>query len=422
MSQGKDETSFAYEAGGELSEAAFPTGMRAEYKYQPSGLRSKMIYKDGRRVEYAYDPAGNLTSTKVFDRHGAQVNGQLLEMSDSYQLVRWVLFDGTETTFQYDLNGNLTEIKKGKSTTKFEYDGLDRLTGVTTPSGQRLTYSYKPGERSLIEQYEHANVGIADLRDTGLTFSGAFNIIASRPLNAMLGSVRFSETLGAFQLANADGSEIVRPNESLEGALAKLHLHQTGMTQEDLQSGFSAPFNTMFMPAEYLTINCCPECYYRGGTWYCPPCGGGGGGPTGIPDHLEVLSDVTQTANSCGANNPVVRTISYAVVDINENQVTKIMSAGEQFDSISANTCNNGTFGTNSCSNPTSALGGITDNLSIGCNSVGGSCGATLTNQRWFLCNFGGLPIGSPGTLVVHNDVITVGGRTFFFVGEDIFP
>src|SRR5260370_41487484 len=98
------------------------------------------------------------------------------------------------------------------------------------------------------------------------------------------------------------------------------------------------------------------------------------------------------------------------------------MSAGEQFDSISANTCNNGTFGTNSCSNPTSALGGITYNLSIGCNSVGGSCGATLTNQRWFVCNFGGLPIGSPGTLVVHNDGITVCSRSYFFVVVDYFP
>ena len=26
------------------------------------------------------------------------------------------------------------------------------------------------------------------------------------------------------------------------------------------------------MPAEYVTINCCPECYNDGG-WYCPPCG-----------------------------------------------------------------------------------------------------------------------------------------------------
>jgi hypothetical protein len=86
------------------------------------------------------------------------------------------------------------------------------------------------------------------------------------------GSVRFSETLGAFQLANPDGSEVVLPQENIEGALAKLRLFQTGMTPETLRSGFNTPFNTMFMPAEYLTINCCPECYIVGHTVFCPPC------------------------------------------------------------------------------------------------------------------------------------------------------
>jgi YD repeat-containing protein len=147
-------TAMQYKAGGELAGASFPDRTQAKYEYQLSGLRAKMVYKDGRRVEYNYDPAGNLTATKVFNSKGKQVNGQTLGMNDSYQLVRWVLFDGTETTFQYDANGNLTEIKKGKSTTSFEYDALDRLTAVVTPEGQRLTYTYKPGERSLIEQYE----------------------------------------------------------------------------------------------------------------------------------------------------------------------------------------------------------------------------------------------------------------------------
>src|SRR5260370_38625548 len=98
------------------------------------------------------------------------------------------------------------------------------------------------------------------------------------------------------------------------------------------------------------------------------------------------------------------------------------MSAGEQFDSISANTCNNGTFGTNSCSNPTSALGGITDNLSIGCNSVGGSWCPPLTNQSWFLCIFRGLPLGSPGKLVVHDDLLTVGRPPFFLSRAKSLP
>lgn len=397
-----------------------PSSMKIEYRYQLLGLRSKMEYKDGRRVEYSYDPAGNLTATKVFNRKGVQINGQFLEMNESYQLIHWVLFDGTTTTLEYDPNGNLTAIKKGKEVTKFEYDALDRLTAVATPNNQHLAYSYSPGERSLIEQYEHANVNIADLRDTGLTFAGPFNTIASRPLNAAFGAVRFSETLGTFQLANADGSEVVLPNDPIEGALAKLHIYQAGMSQKALQSGFSAPFNTMFMPAEYLTINCCPECYYDGEEWYCPPCSGGAPG-TGLPDHLQVQSDVIQTLNC--ASQPKQRQITYLVVDINDNAlIGQHFSDFEQFDSISQNTCGNGNPNLSLTCGPSAALGGLQDTLTISCNNVGGSCGLTATNQRWFLCSSFVQPIGSPGTVVLQNNIIIVGGSTFFAPGTDIFP
>lgn len=299
--------SFQHKAGAQLAAATIPGWSGATYEYQRSGLRSKMTYKNGSRVEYSYDPAGNLTATKVFDRKGKQINGQTLEMDSSYRLVRWVLFDKTETTFRYDPNGNLTEIKKNKSITRFEYDALDRLTAVITPDHQRLTYSYKPGERSLIEQYEHATVHVADLRDTGLTFGNSFNSVTSRPLTAPFGSMRFSETLGAFQLANADGSEIVRPQEAVETALAKLYLFQAGMPQKALRSGFGAPFNAMFIPAEYLTINCCPECYFDGSEWYCPPCSGGPPLPnpslTGIDPPQVPLGTTSVTVKLSGAFN-----------------------------------------------------------------------------------------------------------------------
>jgi hypothetical protein len=271
----------------------------------------------------------------------------------------------------------------------------------------------------LIEQYEHASINVADRRDTALTFAGPFSAIVLRPLTATFGSVRFSETLGAFQLANADGSEIVRPQEAVEGALAKLYLFQAGMTQKALRSGFSAPFNAMFIPAEYLTINCCPECYDDGGEWYCPPCLLPPPSP-GPPDHLQVISDVIQTL-SCPSNT-VRRSITYAVVDINDTQLLDLFFAAEQFDSISANTCNNGTVTPTTCANTIAEFGGFTDKLTVNCNGVGGSCGMTLTNQRWFLCNSGGLPIGSPGTVVLQNSFVTVGGDFFFVPGTDIFP
>src|SRR5207245_8521854 len=114
-------------------------------------------------------------------------------------------------------------------------------------------------------------------------------LTATRPIAGLLGSVRFSETLGTFQLSNADGSEIVRPQESIEGALKKQFLFDSSIPTKALSTGFNIPFNTMFMPGEYLAINCCPECYYdyEEGGWICPPCDGGGGGDTPPPPTLS---------------------------------------------------------------------------------------------------------------------------------------
>jgi YD repeat-containing protein len=273
MTDGQNaRTALLYKAGSQLREVTLPGGSKGTFEYQPSGLRTKLILSGGGGAEYNYDPAGNLTASKVFDKKGKQINGQKLEMDESYQLTRWTLFDGTVTDFKYDRNGNLTEIKKGKSITRFEYDPVNRLNAVITPAGQRLTYSYKPGERSLIEQHQHAAVLVEDLRDTGLTFASQLQVTATRPVTGLIGSARFSETLGTFHLSGSDGTEIIRPQERVLATLKKLFLYDSSASAKELRSGFNIPFNTMFMPAEYVTINCCPECYDDGGEWYCPPC------------------------------------------------------------------------------------------------------------------------------------------------------
>ena len=61
-------------------------------------------------------------------------------------MTRQLLANGTEVLFQYDKRGNLTEVQAGPSLTRFEYAALNRLTAVVTDTGQRLEYSYEPGE------------------------------------------------------------------------------------------------------------------------------------------------------------------------------------------------------------------------------------------------------------------------------------
>jgi YD repeat-containing protein len=157
-----------YKAGGELSEVAFANGRTAKYTYAASGLRSRLSYNDGWAVEYSYDPAGNLATTKILDPGGVQIGGQVLTLDESYRLIKQVTFAGKVTEFEYDKNGNLTLIKEGKSSTRFEYDALNRLTAIITPAGERIPHSYQPGERSIVEEYEHSKPLVGDRWDTGL--------------------------------------------------------------------------------------------------------------------------------------------------------------------------------------------------------------------------------------------------------------
>ena len=77
---------------------------------------------------------------------------------------------------------------------------------------------------------------------------------------SLLGALRFSESLGTFQLANPAGTEIITPEVAVEQPLHKLDLVLPGVALQERQGLFSRPFNPMFIPAEYATINCCIEC------------------------------------------------------------------------------------------------------------------------------------------------------------------
>jgi YD repeat-containing protein len=271
MSEGKNaSTTMKYKAGGQLDSVVFSDGKSAKYEFQLSGLRANLTYKDKRRVEYTYDPAGNLTSTKIFDAKGKQTAGQVLTLDESYQLVQQTTFAGKIVKFAYDKNGNLTEIREGKSLVRFEYDSLNRLVAVIAPGGQRLTHDYKAGGQSVVEEYQHAKTLVLDRRDTGLTFGTPAEILSSRPLTGSLGSLRFSETLGTFQLSNSEGTEIVTPELSVEQPLEKLNIIFDGTPLQQRQTLFNRPFNPMFIPAEYASINCCLLCTIR--PPYCEDC------------------------------------------------------------------------------------------------------------------------------------------------------
>ena len=318
MQQGEAVTAFEHNAGGELTATTFANGQSAAYAYGASGLRQSLTYDNGAKVRYRYDPAGNLAGTEIFDATGEQVHGQRLIMDDSYRLVRWIPFQQPETDFTYDPNGNLTEMRQGRSVTRLVYDALNRLVAVITPAGKRYTYAYKPGERSEVEGYEHSSVLAAERRDTGLTFAHADEVLATRPVLGNFGAVRFSENLGTFQLANGDGTEIITPETLLEESLEKQALvSDDGAPLQNRQNSFHRPFNSLFMPAEYATINCCPLCRFGSEIW-CANCDGG----LGPQPHLDNIAPSQAGINDSPVQVSIFGAFNGGITRVNVNPQT----------------------------------------------------------------------------------------------------
>ena len=103
------------------------------YTYDAIGRVQSVDYTDvnsgGPDVVYAYDGAGE--------------KGRL----DS--VTQWNQGATIQTEYDYDLHGNLTEQRQDvpgnpeypdKYTTAYKYDGNDRITEITYPSGRTVTY------------------------------------------------------------------------------------------------------------------------------------------------------------------------------------------------------------------------------------------------------------------------------------------
>jgi hypothetical protein len=191
--------------------------------------------------------------------------------------------------------------------------------------------------------------------------------------------------------------------------------NQPTSTMNGISNG-NSPFDTPFTGIIY---------YFNGNNCFVqsqPPLNPGGTGTAQMPHHLKVISDKYQSKSICPTT--VRRLITYQSVDVNNTPVGTIQTK-EQFGSKSANTCNNANPGTNeTCSADPNGI--FTDQLFIGCNSVGGSCGVTYTKQQWLWCPPGGglaVVIATPGDDIVHNDSVSVGGNTAGFpAGKYIYP
>ena len=87
------------------------------------------------------------------DQNGAGYSFPAKRTSYSYnqanQLTTGYDYQGVSTSYAYDANGAITQKSDGASTTGYAYNGLDKLTEVTTPT-TAVNYSLRrPGQKDL---------------------------------------------------------------------------------------------------------------------------------------------------------------------------------------------------------------------------------------------------------------------------------
>lgn len=175
LTTGAGITSLSWDASSRLTSLALPNGITADYTFGSRGLLTDLVYRDaqgavvssfsythdavgqiasitegtrltpldydplqrlvsagpaGRPESYTYDANGNRTSSHLSTTQVHDAADQLLE-DDAFR-------------YTYDANGNLAtrEDKATGEVTTYNWDGLDRLVGISFPDGTSASYRY----------------------------------------------------------------------------------------------------------------------------------------------------------------------------------------------------------------------------------------------------------------------------------------
>ncbi len=138
---------YEYNQAGMVSAADTPEG-RVEYEYDALNQLRSVQLPTGRRLEYSYDAAGNRTSVQDSDRP-APVTYRTNSLNQ--------YVSSSESTFQYDLDGNLTAETRQGEPWDYQYDSANRLVRVENSSSV-WTYEYDALGRRMAMEHDGVRV------------------------------------------------------------------------------------------------------------------------------------------------------------------------------------------------------------------------------------------------------------------------
>lgn len=147
-------TTATYDAAGNNLSITDPNGHTTWFEYDKSNRRTKRTDPNGDVWTWDYDKAGNVRFARapggLVVEYVYDTAGQLKEQrrQPENQVVR----------YDYDPNGNRKEMIDATGTTRYVYDGINRLTQVTDPRGKVLKFAYDAAGNRTAITYPHNKV------------------------------------------------------------------------------------------------------------------------------------------------------------------------------------------------------------------------------------------------------------------------
>lgn len=262
-------THFEYDAAGNLTKIIQPTGSYLINHYDAAHRLIAVEDNEGNRIDYTLDAAGNRTAETTRDPDGVLVRTQSRVYNNLGQMIEQLGASGQTTQYEYDDNGNTTQITDPKNQitvhgfdalnrliriedpanganapTRYEYDAQDNLTNVTDPKGLATEYRYNgfgelirqasPDTQTSTFQYDAAGNRIAMTDARGVTVQYRYDAL-NRLIAVDYDEQGSSNAAGAGSAGAVPGTEedieyIYDQNENGIGRLATIE-DQTGRTE-----------------------------------------------------------------------------------------------------------------------------------------------------------------------------------------------
>ncbi|MEO8344112.1 MAG: RHS repeat-associated core domain-containing protein [Betaproteobacteria bacterium] len=137
-------TTYVYDAAGRLAQTIHPDGTSATQTYDVLGRRSSMTNEDGQTQSYTFDGLGRLTAASGVGgtaSYSYDEAGNLLSETDAM---------GRTTRYRYDAIGRMIErMYPGGEFERLTYDAVGNVVTATDGSGQTSSYIYDSRDRPV---------------------------------------------------------------------------------------------------------------------------------------------------------------------------------------------------------------------------------------------------------------------------------